>query len=46
MTKKKSTAGRKTIPETEKQVPVTFYVKAKNKPKAVIEAAVISNKYR
>ncbi len=38
--------GRKSIIKTEKQVPVTFYVKEKNKSKAVTEAAVISNKYR
>lgn len=35
MTKKKSPAGRKKIPDSKKAVPVTVYVKKENKPKAL-----------
>ena len=43
--KEKSTAGRKPIPDKEKKVAVTIYVKAKHWVNAKKELTVIEKKY-
>lgn len=41
----KSTKGRKPLPNKEKKVPVTVWVKAKNAEIITIECMKIANKY-
>jgi len=42
----KDSRGRKPLPEKEKQVVVTFFVKAKHLKAAKKDAAVIEQKYK
>ena len=42
----KDPRGRKALPDGEKKVPVTIWVKQRNKSKAEIEAAKVDEKYK
>lgn len=46
MAKKKSNAGRKQVDDQERIVPVTVYVKKKNKPAAQAACAAVCAQYR